>query len=225
MASGQGNGASRPVGRPRRLTLDEVLDGARALGLDDLNIKDLAAHLGVGVATIYRYVDNRETLVRLAVGRTASQRLPEERGQDWRDAVREYAASLYHSVGANPDIVAGFLTGQFGLEVELEFADHIIGALTRRGFSPAEAMRCFRLIAQVAIGAAVVSRHYDALRTSQEEQERRLAEALARREPDELPALRQAAADFVDVAAARDWRPAVEAIILDIERRRATAGT
>jgi len=40
------------AGRPRLLTLDLVLDGALAVGLDRFNMALLADHLGVGVATL-----------------------------------------------------------------------------------------------------------------------------------------------------------------------------
>ncbi len=33
------------------------------MGLADLNMKDLAARLGVGIATLYRYVANRDELI------------------------------------------------------------------------------------------------------------------------------------------------------------------
>ena len=62
---------SRGVGRPRRLTLDQLLDTALDMGLAELSMKDLASRLEVGIATLYRYVDNREALIRLAAGRRA----------------------------------------------------------------------------------------------------------------------------------------------------------
>jgi hypothetical protein len=42
------------AGRPRLLTLDQVVDGALEVGLDRFNMAMLAEHLGVGVATLYQ---------------------------------------------------------------------------------------------------------------------------------------------------------------------------
>lgn len=212
--------SSRSVGRPRRLTLDHLLDTAIAMGLADLNMKDLAARLGVGIATVYRYVENREALIRLAAGRRAIRAMPVDTGQPWQEIVRDYAASLFSSVGQDASLVIGFLEARWGIAVELEFVDGFLGALATRGFDAPQAMALYRAMTKIVLGAAVAAGHFAALAARGTRQARELDEALGDWDADELPHLRAATADYADEAAATDWRPALDMMIAEVERRR-----
>jgi AcrR family transcriptional regulator len=211
---------SRGVGRPRRLTLEQLLDSAIEMGLADLNMKELAARLGVGIATLYRYVENREALIRLAAGRQATRSAPIDIGQPWEEIVREFAASLFSAVGHQPPLVVGFLEARWGIAVELEFVDAFLGALAARGFSAEEAMQLYRAMTKIVLGAAVAAGHFAALAGRGTSQARDLAGALAAWEPDELPHLRAAAADYADEAAAITWRDPLDAVLRDAAARR-----
>jgi len=212
--------AARQAGRPRRLTLDRLLDTAIELGLADLNMKDLAAHLGVGIATLYRYVENRDALIRLAVGRQATRAAPVDRGQPWRDIVLDYAAALFSSVGEQPSLIIEFVEARWGIAVELEFVDRFLGALQARGFTAAEAMALYRAMAKIILGAAVASCHFGALAARGTSQARELGQALASFDADELPHLRAAADNYADEAAAAAWRPILEAVLDQVAARR-----
>jgi len=205
--------SARQAGRPRRLTLDRLLDTAIELGLADLNMKDLAAHLGVGIATLYRYVENRDALIRIAVGRQATRSAPVDSGQPWREIVLDYAAALFSSVGQQPSLIIEFVEARWGIAVELDFVDSFLGALQARGFSAAEGMALYRAMAKVVLGAAVASGHFAALAARGTNQARELGLALDSFDPDELPHLRAAAADYADEAAATAWRPILEAVL------------
>ncbi|MES2497942.1 MAG: TetR/AcrR family transcriptional regulator [Pseudomonadota bacterium] len=213
--------AARQAGRPRRLTLDRLLDTAIEMGLADLNMKDLAAHLGVGIATLYRYVENRDALIRIAVGRQAARSAPVDSGQPWREIVLDYAAALFSTVGQQPSLIIEFVEARWGIAVELEFVDSFLGALQARGFSAAEGLAVYRAMAKVVLGAAVASGHFAALAARGTNQARELGQALGSFEPDELPHLRAAAEDYADEAAASAWRPILEAVLDQMERRRA----
>jgi AcrR family transcriptional regulator len=210
----------RVVGRPRRLTLDRLLDAAIEGGLSDLNMKDLAARLGVGIATLYRYVENRDTLVRLATGRQAGRHAPPDTGQHWAQLARSFADALFVSLGGNAQLVIGFIEAQWGIAVEMEFVDAFLGAMTARGFEEEEAMRLYRQIGQVVIGAAAVGGHFAALSNRDTDQGRELKRALNAWDPDELPHLRRAAHAYSDEMASCDIGPAIDAILNDTARRR-----
>lgn len=206
------------MGRPRRLTLDRLLDTALDMGLAELNMKDLATRLGVGIATLYRYVDNREALIRLAAGRRARRAAPVDTGQSWQDITCQYAESLFSSVGRDATLVTEFLEARWGIAVELEFVDNFLGALTMRGFRPADAMRLYRAMAKIVLGAAVAAGHFSALAMRGTNQARELASALATWDADELPHLRAMAEDYADEAAADDWREPLHAVMRDMEK-------
>ncbi|MET0269523.1 MAG: TetR family transcriptional regulator [Sphingomonas sp.] len=216
--------SARSVGRPRRLTLERLLDTAIDMGLAEVSMKDLAARLGVGIATLYRYVENRDGLIRLASGRRAVRATPADIGQDWATLVRDYAAALFSSVGREPALVVGFLEARWGIAVELEFVDGFLGALAGRGVPADEAMRLYRAMAKIVLGAAVATGHFAALAARGADQARELTGALAGWEGDELPHLRAAAADYADEAAASDWRAPLEAVLRDAAARFAASG-
>jgi AcrR family transcriptional regulator len=205
----------RTVGRPRRLTLDQLLDAAIEGGLHDLNMKELAGRLGVGIATLYRYVENREALIRLAAGRQADRHVPRDEGQAWDDLVRDYAAALFSSTSTNPQLLTGFIEGQWGVAIEIEFIDRFLGSMQKRGLSAAAATDLYRQMAQVVLGAAVAASHFSSLAARGTGQARELAIVLGEWEADEVPHLRAAAGDYADEAAACDWRPALDAILRD----------
>lgn len=215
--------ATRQAGRPRRLTLDRLLDTAIEMGLADLNMKDLAAHLGVGIATLYRYVENRDALIRIAAGRQAMRSAPVDTGQPWREIVLEYAAALFSTVGQQPSLIIEFVEARWGIAVELDFVDSFLGALQARGISAAEGMAVYRAMAKVVLGAAVAAGHFAALAARGTNQAKELGQALDSFEPDELPHLRAAADDYADEVASTAWRPILEAVLDQMEQRRAYA--
>lgn len=145
------------AGRPRLLTLDQVVDGALEVGLDRFNMAMLAEHLGVGVATLYQYVSGRAELLRRAVIRQVARLpLPVDSGQHWSDYAREYALALQDSLASEPRSIAQFAQGGFGFDAEVEMVDGFLAVMVLRGFSLAEAVRIVRHTGFIAVGAAVV---------------------------------------------------------------------
>ncbi|WP_157219637.1 TetR/AcrR family transcriptional regulator [Flavisphingomonas formosensis] len=209
----------RLVGRPRRLTLDGLLDTAIEMGLADLNMKDLAARLGVGIATLYRYVANRDELIRLASGRQAYRQTPADTGQPLAELVRDYAASLYSSIGANPHLVIGFIEARLGIAAEIEFLENYLAAMRARGYGIAAAMDLYRSLGMIVLGAAAARAHFSALSAQGTDQATELDRAFAVWEPDELPNLREAASYYADADAICDWRTVLDRIIADFERK------
>jgi AcrR family transcriptional regulator len=198
-----------------------LLDAALDVGLAELSMKELAGRLGVGIATLYRYVDNRDALIRLAAGRRARRAAPVDTGQPWQEITCQYADSLFSSVGRDPALVVEFLEARWGIAVELEFVDTFLGALKRRGFHSEDALRLYRAMTKIVLGAAVAAGHFGALAGRGTSQARELASALAAWDADELPHLRAAADDYADEAAADDWREPLAAVLRDEEASRA----
>ena len=145
------------AGRPRLLTLDLVLDGALAVGLDRFNMALLADHLGVGVATLYQYVPSRDALVRMAVSRQVTRLpLPRDTGQHWADYICEYALALQNAMAAEPRAIAQFADAGFGFEAEVEMVEGFLAVLVARGFALADAVRVVRHTGFIAFGAALM---------------------------------------------------------------------
>lgn len=182
------------AGRPRLLTLDQVLDGALAVGLDRFNMGVLAEHLGVGVATLYQYVAGRDDLVRRAVSRQVARLpLPVDSGQPWADYVREYALALQDALVSEPRSIAQFAEGGFGFETEVEMVDGFLAVMVLRGFTLAEAVRIVRHTGFIAFGAAVVIARERASAARGDKTGKAVERAIAR-SPAGLPLMRAAAA-------------------------------
>lgn len=76
------------AGRPPRRSRAEITAAAVALadreGVDAVTMRRLAAELGTGAATLYRYLDNREDLLDLMIDSAGAEYLLAAPGADWR---------------------------------------------------------------------------------------------------------------------------------------------
>ncbi|MFZ4688086.1 MAG: TetR family transcriptional regulator [Polymorphobacter sp.] len=180
------------AGRPRLLTLDQVVDGALEVGLDRFNMAMLAEHLGVGVATLYQYISGRDELVRRAVSRQVARLpLPADTGQYWGDYIREYALALQDALVSEPRAIAQFAEGGFGFETEVEMVDGFLAVMVLRGFSLAEAVQIVRHTGFIAFGAAVAVARERANAAKGEKTGAAVARAIARSDAT-LPLMRAA---------------------------------
>ncbi|MCQ1579874.1 TetR family transcriptional regulator, partial [Streptomyces parvus] len=60
-------GPGRGPGRPPSLTRSAIAEAALAEGVAGFSMPGVAARLGAGHSTLYRYADNRDALVRSAI--------------------------------------------------------------------------------------------------------------------------------------------------------------
>jgi AcrR family transcriptional regulator len=95
LESGMPRQAKRTVGRPRRLTLDAIVDAACEVGIAKLEMSLVAERLNTGVATLYGYVRGRDHLLELVAQRLVGQALIKDEGQSWQDILREHATITY----------------------------------------------------------------------------------------------------------------------------------
>jgi AcrR family transcriptional regulator len=189
--------APRP-GRPPSLSTQVIVAAALEIGLDKVSFKRLADRLGVNVATVYRYVRNRNELLRLAAFQLAlGRRLPEHEHAHWSQLAVRYAEEMFESFLKDPELVAQLLKGSIGPHVEMDVLDQFLGAMSRHGFSPEEGLLLHRAIGTMTIGAAtgviaVKARH--AAGTPWHVEIRR---TLIERGDAELPHLRRAISEYL----------------------------
>ena len=85
-------------GRPPSVSTRAIIAMALKIGLDKVSFRQLAERLGVNVATIYRYVRNRNELLRLAAFQlTLSRRLPDSEHAHWSHLAQHYAEEMFAS--------------------------------------------------------------------------------------------------------------------------------
>jgi len=210
------NSAARPrtrtVGRPRALTLDEILDAAIRLGLTNLNMSDLAAELGTSAATLYNYVSNREDLLRLAAMKQAKGRVIDDVGGDWQTLVRNHANSFFELFASEPQLIVQYMQGAMGPDMLLDYVESYLAAMRRRGFSGDDAYRIISDVNTVVFGAAVRVGYLKAMEEKGLGHGAIAQRSLRERDPNELPLLR-ATKEYVDNERAYNFQEALEHII------------
>jgi len=211
-------------GRPRRMTLDAVVDAASELGAERVEMTSVAERLGVGVATLYRYVRDRDHLVRLVTARRSRHEKISDRGQSWQDALREHAAIVFEMYRAWPQLIGHITTASIDDEADTSNAEGLITILVDRGFTPADALNLYYEIHAVVLGAAVGWAYRQALDTRTGGYEAMVRHAAAARGREELPTLLLAIETGGVPTALGDYRTPLERIIAAHEAQRRPRG-
>lgn len=189
------SGSSPRVGRPPRVQAPDIVAAAIEIGLEGVTLKQVADRLGVGVATLYRHVRNRDELVRLAAFKVAlSGRLPLQeaaRATHWSQIAMGYAEALFESFVREPQLVYELMKGRLGPEVEVDFLEQFLAALEPHGFTPAEGVHLHHSVAMLVIGAAVGASSVAAAAQSGLPQDMAMRRVLSSRAPHELTRVRR----------------------------------
>lgn len=195
--------AAPRVGRPPRVNAQAIIEAAIEIGLDGVTLKQVADRLGVAVATLYRHVRNRDELVRLAAFRVAlTRRLPapdSHSAMHWSQIATGYAESLFESFTREPQLIHELVRGRLGPDVEIDFVEQFMAALQPHGFTAAECIRLHHAIAMLAIGAAVGALATMAGYENGQPMTAAMQRALDERDPTELPLLRAAVGEYLNV--------------------------
>ena len=133
-------GSVRPPGRPRspeadRAILDATLEVLALVGFGRLTVEGVAAHAGVGKATIYRRWPSKMALVLAAVEDLATAPSP----QIGTGSIRgDLVALLHHVIQALTTTIAGRILP--GLVAEISHSPELTGVLHNFWFSRRELM-------------------------------------------------------------------------------------
>lgn len=206
--------AAPRVGRPPRVDTQAIIAAALEIGLEKVTLKQIADRLGVAQATLYRHVHNRDELVRLAAFQlTLSRRLPDDAGAHWSVLATRYAETLYESFVAEPQLINELLRGRLGPDAEIDVIDQFLGRICAHGFSLAEGAQLFHAMGTLAIGAAAGAIAHAASRSGEVTPwDVSLRRALAERDRDELPRVRQLTPQAFDLEPSQ-WLLALRALL------------
>jgi AcrR family transcriptional regulator len=187
-----------PRGRPPSITLPQIVEGALRLGLDNLSLQQLADHLGVGLATLYRHIGSRDKLVRLASLELMLQRQFSADDADWAVIAHRYAETLLQALVAEPQLITELQRGRLGPHADIDVLDQFLTLLTCRGFSVEEGVRLFNSISMLLVGAATGQIGSRAAEEAGESWKLAARRALSERDDNELPLVRRAFPQFVE---------------------------
>jgi AcrR family transcriptional regulator len=149
--------------RPKSLTSEEIATAALAVidrgGLEALSIRAVAAELGMGTMSLYRYFSDREQLEGFVVDlvfASVTTELPAR--MKWTKRVVVLLQGLREAVAAHPAVVPLLLTHRFTAESSMPWAEELMRALKQAGFDGKHRFLAFRLLTSYVIGV-VQSEH------------------------------------------------------------------
>jgi TetR/AcrR family transcriptional regulator, tetracycline repressor protein len=145
----------RMPGQPA-LTRERVLSEALALldrdGLEALNMRSLAKHLGVTPMALYNHVSNKEDLLHGIAATIIDQVHFEYDDQDWREQIRACFRDLRQACLAHPGLVRLVETAEVLPASIFRPMELTLTALQRAGIDPADALRAYFLLTNFTIG-------------------------------------------------------------------------
>lgn len=151
------------AGRPSATSRAEILRAARQVierdGWDKLTIRRLAAELGVGAATLYHHVRDRDDLLIQLLNQHADQTLRPDLPDDPRERIVVAAAAIHDALAVWPWAaevltVDGFL-GRLGPSA-LAMVEAIVAGAVACGCTQAQAVDLFRNLWYFTVGEILV---------------------------------------------------------------------
>jgi AcrR family transcriptional regulator len=198
------------VPRPRSLTNDAIAGAALAVierdGLETLSMRTVAAELGVGTMSLYRYVENRGELEGLVLDRMLDVVDTEVSARwSWRRRVETLVVRMWEEIGAHAAAVPLLLTRRHASAGTVRWGEAMMHALADGGFDGQRRALAFRAVLSYLIGAVQVE-HFGPLAG---EGTARLAQLPA----DRFPYLADTARHAGAIAPAVEFRRGLEVVL------------
>ena len=155
---------------PTQLNREMIIDAAEELvtkhGVRGLNMRLLAAALGVGTTSLYRHVRNKDdVLAGLADRKFGRLQLPDEGHLTWDDELRAIFGALRVSARANPELVEITARQHVNGPAGYDAAERSLRALTRAGLDIESAVNAFATLSAFTFGFVQQELHSEARRS------------------------------------------------------------
>ncbi|MFE7337696.1 TetR/AcrR family transcriptional regulator [Streptomyces griseus] len=154
-------GPGRRPGRPPSLTRNAIAEAALAEGIAAFSMPGVAARLGVGHSTLYRYVDNRDELVRAAIDLVAERTLWPSAELPWRELLCGFADALWGACEAFPGLDEVILTTPVAPRAMVDRLSGYGGALVGAGLGNRDAAVAVDFVADLVFSSSVAMRGLD----------------------------------------------------------------
>ena len=144
--------------RPRSLTLDDIAAAAlRVIDRDTLpalSMRTVAAELGVGTMSLYRYVEDRDALERLVVDRVfATVETETPASMPWDEQAACLAERIRQAVGVHPSIGPLLMTHRHASPGVQRSAEAFLRILAEGGLAGRELTIALRTLVSYLSGA------------------------------------------------------------------------
>lgn len=143
----------RAVGRPRQLSMTQILEAAETIGMEKLTLQGVAEVLGVTPPALYRHVQNREDLLaKYAMTMTERYPIAAYAGGDWATWAKSYAEALVRTYGNVPGLADYSIRRTPTVRPVLERHEMSIMAARQSGFDEVSALYATRAIIEFVAG-------------------------------------------------------------------------
>ncbi|GAB2812700.1 TetR/AcrR family transcriptional regulator C-terminal domain-containing protein [Actinocorallia aurea] len=143
--------------RPRSLTPDRISEAALAVidaeGLAALSMKAVAARLGMGAMSLYRYVADRAELEELVVERVMADVDTEVPEGPWRERIAVLAERVRAAVARHPNALPLTAAHRDGSPSLARWSEAVLAVLTGAGFTGADRVVALRALVAYLVGA------------------------------------------------------------------------
>jgi AcrR family transcriptional regulator len=144
--------------RPRSLDQDSIAEAALAIvdraGLAALSMRAVAAGLGVGTMSLYRYVRGRADVERLVVDRVLlAADVPISTRVNWDRHVVERVSAMRAAIAEHPAAIPLLLAHAPASPRAWPWLEALLGALSRAGFDARQRVIAVRTLQAYLIGA------------------------------------------------------------------------
>ncbi|QGN50735.1 TetR family transcriptional regulator [Micromonospora sp. WMMC415] len=205
--------------RPRSLDHDRIATAALAVidraGLDQLSMRTVAAELGVGTMSLYRYVADRREVEALVVDRVlASLDLTVTQSAEWTDQVADVLGRVRDAVRAHPAVVPLFLSHRHTNVQVMRCGEVLLRILAGAGLTGADRVVAFRTLISYLVGA-LSSDHLGPLSGAG-------TAALARLPRDDFPYLADTAGTARAIGPDDEFRGGLDVVLAGLRHRLGT---
>ncbi|MEV4636918.1 TetR/AcrR family transcriptional regulator [Actinoplanes sp. NPDC049548] len=159
------------TGRPPRTSRTEILGAARRIidrdGWEKLTIRRLASELGVGPATLYHHVRDREDLLVQLLNEHASQTFSGDLPDPPRERIIAAATAMHDSLAAWPWAAEVLTTDGFLRRLgqpALEMVEAVVSGAIDHGCTSERAVHIFRSLWYYTVGEILVRAHTESRR-------------------------------------------------------------
>jgi AcrR family transcriptional regulator len=201
------------MARPRSLTLDQVAAAALAVvdrdGLPALSMRSVAAALGIGTMSLYRYVSDREQVERLIVDLIlVGMDLSLSSAGLWTERLVVLVQRMRAAIGDHPHVTPLLVAHRHTSTGLFRWGEAVLAVLTEAGFAGEHRVIAFRCLVSYVIGAL------------QYQQLGSLAgpgtAALAALPSDEYPLLGETARDARQITSDEEFRRGLDLVLVGI---------
>lgn len=145
----------RTRGRPRRLSVDAIVEAAVSDGLAEFSMPSVAARLGVAHSGLYRYVDSHQDLVVRALDHIARAAPWPPAEQPWRQLLEQIGETLWALCAQYPGYDITALRTRNVSPGFVEMLSLYVDSLMRQGLGVVDATAAIEFVRALVLTSSI----------------------------------------------------------------------